>query len=254
MTAERADLHGEMVNAWLEAQSSPHTRQAYRLDVQTFGRWCAQQGVVTRNVDEAVVVAFWRAREAAGDSASTLRRRLSSLSSFYEYWRLTDTRRTNPVSGATRPEPTGRLPGPAVLSRGAIEQHLANAALVDRRLEALVSLMVLDGLKLVEVLDLDVDDVSGRLPTLSVIVRRRDETKVRLDARTAQAVAVCAARRRGQPLLVSARPAAVETAPQRLTRFGADHLMRQLTGSGSPRVTTNDLRRFHLFTVDSRSG
>ena len=56
--------------AWLGTYASPNTRAAYRLDLETFGRWCAQSGSIPIRADAATLLAFQAAREAAGDSAA----------------------------------------------------------------------------------------------------------------------------------------------------------------------------------------
>jgi hypothetical protein len=56
-----------------------------------------------------------------------------------------------------------------------------------------------------------------------------------------------AGRRRGEPLFVSARPSTPAAGAHRLTRFGADHLLKRLpVAEGARPVTANELRRFHI--------
>jgi hypothetical protein len=55
----------------------------------------------------------------------------------------------------------------------------------------------------------------------------------------------CAGRRTNQPLFISDHRARTRT-PQRLSRFGADHLLRQLRDSNDERVTANELRRYYI--------
>ena len=59
------------------------------------------------------------------------------------------------------------------LSEEAVASYRAAAAALDPRLEALVALLVSDGLKVAEALALDIDDVSGRPPATTITVRRR---------------------------------------------------------------------------------
>jgi site-specific recombinase XerD len=236
-----------VIDAWVASQTSANTRAAYRTDLETFGRWCAQNHAMPLKADTATVAAFQLAREAAGDSAATLRRRLSSLSSFYRFAIDTDMADANPAANAHRP-PAGAEPTTThVLTPRAIDEYLALANALDPRLDALVSLLVFDGLKLGEALALDVEDVTGRPPQVSLTIRRKGAARrVALDAESARAVRRCAGRRHREPLFTSGRPAAAESPPRRLTRFGADHLIRQLTEEGDERVTTNALRRFYL--------
>ena len=241
-------LNAAVVDAWLATQASLNTRAAYRADLEAFGRWCARQGTIPLRADTATVAAFHTARQAAEDSASTLRRRLSALSSFYQFAIDAQAADSNPISGTSRPKTSASDPSPTtVLTAGCVDEYLALASALDPRLEALVALLVFDGLKVGEALALDVDDVTGRPPKVSLVIRRRGSARrITLDAGSARAVYRCAGRRKGEPLFTSARPAEEGSASRRLTRFGADHLIRQLTTDDRKRVTANALRRFHI--------
>jgi integrase/recombinase XerD len=243
-----------VIEAWLANQSSPNTRSAYRIDLETFGRWCAQNQAIPLHADSATVAAFQIAREAAGDSAATLRRRWSSLSSFYRFAIAADSTQGNPVAGAQRPRNVADTNTAAVLTPHAVDRYLTLAAALDPRLDALVSLLVFDGLKLGEALALDIDDVAGRPPKVSLTIRRNGSSRrVVLEPDSARAVRRCIGRRRGEPLFTSYRPAARESAPRRLTRFGADHLIRRLSQEGDERVTSNALRRYFMNSVGLQS-
>lgn len=253
--AHSASVPESVVEAWLAGQSSSNTRSAYRTDLETFGRWCAQNHALPLQADAKTVAAFQLAREAAGDSAATLRRRRSSLSSFYRFAILAGMTDANPVAGAQRPPVVIDDPEAApALTQRAVDAYLATAAALDPRLDALVSLLAFDGVKLGEALALDVDDVTGRPPKVALKVRRKGVVdRVVLGARSARAVRRCVGRRRSEPLFTSERAAAPATAPRRLTRFGADHLIRQLTESSDERVTSNAFRRFFIASDHSAS-
>jgi integrase/recombinase XerD len=247
--APTAATSAAVVDAWLDAHESENTRSAYRTDLATFGRWCAQHRAVPLAADTATLAAFGLARQAAGDSDATLRRRWSSLSSFYQYAINAGTAVTNPVDGIERPtELAGNTSQTVLLSPDAVDAYLAMAAALDPRLDALVSMLVRDGIKLGEALAIDVDDITGRSPRTSVTIRRNGKTRrVMLNDTTAKAVRRCAGRRTGQPLFVSDHRARTSTRPsQRLSRFGADHLIRQLRNRNDERVTANQLRRYYI--------
>ncbi|MCU1503187.1 MAG: integrase family protein [Ilumatobacteraceae bacterium] len=245
----------DVVEAWLAQQATSNTRTAYRSDLGAFGRWCVQRGAVPLDVDVATLGAFMAARRQAGDSASTLRRRWSSLASFFRFAVEASAIEGNPLAGAAwAGTPAAALSPTAVLTAASVDAYLATAAALDPRLEALVALLVFDGLKLGEALALDVDDVTGRPPKVSLVLRRKGEQqRVELTEATARAVRRCAGRRRGQPLFISARSGVPPSSSQRLTRFGADHLIRQLSAPGDERVTANALRRYH-FTANRDAG
>ena len=80
--------------------------------------------------------------------------------------------------GVDRPKVVSGDPSPTVrLSDEAVASYRAVAAALDPRLEALVALLVCDGLKVTEALALDIDDVSGRPPATTITVRRHGETE-----------------------------------------------------------------------------
>jgi site-specific recombinase XerD len=236
------------IDTWLSSQASPNTRAAYRSDLKVFGAWCAREGAMPLTADAATVVAFQAAREAAGDSSSTLRRRWSALSSFYDFLIENELRSINPVAGVDRPRVAAGDPSPTVrLSPEAVATCRAMAAALDPRLDALVTLLVCDGLKVAEALALDVDHVVGRPPATTITLRRRGQIqRVLLHSDSGRAVRRCVGKRRTGPVFVSERASTSDT-PTRLTRFGADHLIRQLrTDDSTDLVTANALRRFHI--------
>jgi integrase/recombinase XerD len=243
--AQQSTLEG-----WLSTQLAPNTRAAYRSDLVTFDKWCAGHGAIPLLADTATLVTFQAARQAAGDSDATLRRRWSALSSFYEFAIDHELRSINPAVGVDRPKisPDGSSPT-ALLSEATVARCRNNAAALDPRLEALVALLVIDGLKVTEALALDVSDLSGRSSATTLTVRRRGElTRVVLDPDSARAVRRCVAQRRSGAVFVSGR-AAKSHDLHRLTRFGADHLIRRLrTDDMAEHVTANALRRYYIET------
>ena len=86
------------------------------------------------------------------------------------------------------------------LSDEAVASYRAAAAALDPRLDALVALLVCDGLKVAEALALDIDDVSGKPPATTITVRRRGQSKrIVLDHDSARAVRRCIGKRRSGP-------------------------------------------------------
>ena len=96
-------VSARLVDTRLAGHESAHTRSAYRTDLAMFGPWCAQHHSVPLAADTATLAAFGLARQAAGDSDATMRRRWSSLSSFFQYAVHTGNAASNPVDGVDRP-------------------------------------------------------------------------------------------------------------------------------------------------------
>jgi len=240
-------LQQSTLEGWLNSLSSANTRAAYRGDLEAFEDWCVRQGEIPLTADTATLVAFQAAREAAGDSDSTIRRRWSAMSSFYDFAIERELRSVNPALGVDRPKVLAGDPSPTVrLSEETVATCRAVAAALDPRLDALVALLVCDGIKVTEALGLDVDDVSGRAPTTITVRRRGVSQRIVLDDGTARALRRCIDRRRSGPVFVNER-SSKSSAPRRLTRFGADHLIRQLrTDDAAEQITANALRRFYI--------
>lgn len=90
---------------WLAAQKSARTRRAYKLDVRHFMR---AFGITTqeqlRQVDHRAVIAWERLqREQEGAAPSTVRRRLSALSSLFKHLVRHGVAARNPVADVQRP-------------------------------------------------------------------------------------------------------------------------------------------------------
>ncbi len=90
---------------WLASQKSARTRRAYKLDVAHFMRTL---GITTpdmlRQVDHRAVIAWERImREEEGAAPSTVRRRMSALSSLFKHLVRHGTASRNPVVDVSRP-------------------------------------------------------------------------------------------------------------------------------------------------------
>jgi integrase/recombinase XerD len=248
-SAKSAALQQSAVDGWLWAQVSPNTRAAYRCDLEALVSWCAPRGALALTADTATLVAFQAARKAVGDSDATVRRRWSAMSSFFDFAVEQNLRSVNPALGVDRPKVMSGDPSPTFrLSEDVVASCRALAAALDPRLDALVALLVCDGLKVAEALTLDIADVARRAPATTITVRRRGEPKrIALDPDTARAVRRCIGKRRSGPVFINERTSKSDT-PDRLTRFGADHLIRQLRTDKTESVTANALRKYHITT------
>jgi integrase/recombinase XerD len=89
---------------WLGNINNPNTRRAYEADVMAFIAFC---GVETpeelRRVTRAHVIAWRGQLEAQALAAATVRRKLSAVSSLYDFLCNENAVDTNPVAGVKRP-------------------------------------------------------------------------------------------------------------------------------------------------------
>lgn len=94
----------QVTEAWLaNRRLSEHTREAYRRDVTGWLQWCAERGVEPLRVTFLDVNAYARGLEARDLAATTVARKLSGLSSWYDFLVKLRAMEFNPVSGADRP-------------------------------------------------------------------------------------------------------------------------------------------------------
>jgi site-specific recombinase XerD len=225
-----------LIEAWLATLRSGNTRAAYRTDIGDFVGWCAATGADPLAFSADQLAAYTEDGRAEGAGNATLARRLSAIGSLGAY-----THR----AGATAVFPDVTRPTADPSSSAQVLDDTEARALLDaadahgRRSAALVRLLMLEGLKVGEVVAADAANVSGRPPRMSLRLPRRTVT---LHADTAVAVHRYLARRRTGPLVLSERR---NGASDRLTRYGVDYVVKEVArGAGiGGAVSGNVLRR-----------
>jgi integrase/recombinase XerD len=152
----------------LERGLSRNTLEAYRSDLEQFGRFIERRGIDPLAVRTGDTAAFIGELAAGVDgrraAPATVQRKVASLRSFYRYLRREQLLDADPSAELRPPRASGRLP--SVLSRDEVGRLLAQpagsgaAALRDR---ALLETMYACGLRASEVIgltlaDLDMED------------------------------------------------------------------------------------------------
>ncbi|PCJ54438.1 MAG: integrase [Planctomycetota bacterium] len=89
---------------WLANIDNPNTRRAYQSDVEAFIAFCGIEAPdEIRQVTRAHIIA-WRGQiEALGLAPATIRRKLASISSLFDYLCNENAVESNPVAGVKRP-------------------------------------------------------------------------------------------------------------------------------------------------------
>lgn len=237
---------------WLGDLSSARTKDAYGRDMDAFIAWCDEQGHAPLEVSEAEIASYRDDCGVAGALPATVARRLSALASFYEHAVTAKAVPANPVDAVDRPahattnQPTG------LEERDALAL-LDAAAAVGPKAVVLVALLMLEGMKLAEALGLNIEQLDGSGWAMrATVVRRGTAHDLALDGRTARAITAYLGDRTDGPLLVGESP--TQARRQRLTRFGADFLLkRAATQAGLEPVSANTLRRTYI-TLSHRDG
>ena len=237
MTEQAHDGH-DAIATWVASLGSPNTRAAYERDIRLFARWMAASPRTLRRATSVDIERFRASRVADGEATSTVNRRLAAVASFYRY---VDGAGANPVDGARRSRTPSRSDTPQFTGAQSLDIWRAAEAL-GHKTAVIVGLVLFDGLKTVELLLLDVDDIGiERERVTATLTRGNRAHAVVLDRRTAAALRRHLSGRSTGPLLMGENPT---RAPARLTRFGVDYLIKRtgaLAGLAEP-LTVNSLR------------
>jgi integrase/recombinase XerC len=139
---------------------SAHTVAAYRRDLDGFCAFCAGAGLQTADRVDAVAVRQWIAQlRRGGLGGRSVQRALSALRSFFKYLRRQHMAAHDPVSGIRAPKSPRRLP--QVLDTDQTQHLLAHAGndFLERRDLAIMELFYSSGLRLAELIALDLEHI-----------------------------------------------------------------------------------------------
>ena len=149
-----------LVAAWLLSFKSPHTVRNYRHDLAHWLAFCADHGIDPLAARRAHIDAWARILEAQGLKDRSVGRRLSAVSSWYQYLTHDGVLAASPTQHVRRPKvgDEGTTPG---LTRDELRRLLAAArAHGSLRSVALVSLLAHTGLRIGEALSRDVEHLA----------------------------------------------------------------------------------------------
>jgi integrase/recombinase XerD len=245
----------EFTEQWLaNRRLSAHTRDAYRRDVAGWLAWCAGRDLDPLAASFLDVNAYARGLESAELAASTVARKLSGLSSWYDFLVKLRAVDANPVGGADRPQVSRDHSATVGLAPQEVDALLAAAAAesgpAGARHRAVFAMLADLGLRVGELVSLDVTDVGwerGHRSVRFVGKGGRPRRRVLTPAAAAALDEYLAGRAEG-PLFVTSTGA-------RLDRHSVFRLVRRLArqaGIGSwERLSPHSLR--HSFATTARA-
>lgn len=148
-----------LLAAWLLSLTSENTRHAYRRDLSHFVAFCTEHRIDLLAARRPHVDAYARQLDADGLAASTIARRISTLSNFYRYAESVDVIEKNPVALVKRPKVSDHSAtfGP---DKAQVAAMLDAAAKAGKRDLALISLLVTNGLRVSEAIALDAEHMN----------------------------------------------------------------------------------------------
>ena len=152
-----------------ERRLSPLTCKNYRRDLGTLVDYCEYSGVGSwGDLDSEHVRAFSAACYRKGLSARSIQRRLSAARTFFRYLIREKEVGKNPAASVSAPKATKRLPGNLDADRMARLLDIpGDGAIVDRD-RAILELLYSSGLRLAELVDLNLGDVDMHDATVRV--------------------------------------------------------------------------------------
>jgi site-specific recombinase XerD len=131
---------------------------AYQQDLHQFVSWCSNQDLGLLDVRRTHIELFARWLEHRGAARATIGRRLSTVTGFYRYCVEEELITHNPAANVRRPR-LRRESTMSGLDRNELGAFLVQAGLSGTRDHALACLLALNGLRVSEALNTDVDDL-----------------------------------------------------------------------------------------------
>ncbi|MBK5941907.1 tyrosine recombinase XerC [Halochromatium roseum] len=206
-----------------ERQVSPHTLSNYRRDLERIARWRIEQGIQAwSDLRDEAIRRYVAARHRTGIGGRTLARELSALRTFFDYLLRERLVSHNPARGLRAPKSARRLPSSldadtlsalldsdkqvdsdadaAGLGTVAADSEIENEPLALRD-TAMIELFYSSGLRLAELISVDVRDIDPADAMLTVVGKGSKTRRVPIGRAALQAIAGWLAVR---PLLAAA--------------------------------------------------
>jgi integrase/recombinase XerC len=152
-----------------EKRLSHHTLTNYARDLDRITQWCAEEGVGEwRALDQHQVRRFVSMRRRRGISGKSLQRELSSLRSLFRYLLREGAAESNPAAGIRAPKIERRLPATLDTDQLASLLDAPAADVLETRDLAMMELFYSSGLRLAELLSINLGDIDSANATLEV--------------------------------------------------------------------------------------
>ena len=152
-----------------ERRLSPQTCKNYRRDLKALAAWAAAQDIADWGaIDSEHVRAFSATCFRKGLSARSIQRRLSAARTFYRYLLREKVVSNSPVTSVSAPKSKKRLPGNLDADRMARLLDIPGDGPIVDRDRAMLELLYSSGLRLAELVDLNLGDVDMSDATVCV--------------------------------------------------------------------------------------
>lgn len=143
-------------------QASANTISSYMRDIRQFSNWLYQtEGLEVADAKQVNIAQFFSHLESEGRTGATVSRNLASLKNFYAYLVSSGFLERTPVTDIRIDRGEKKLP--QILTGREIELLLSQPVCVDPkgfRDKAMLEVMYATGIRVTELIDLDIDDVN----------------------------------------------------------------------------------------------
>lgn len=158
---------------------SGDTRKAYRRDLELLKSFCEHEGIDRwRELDGARLRSFAAQRHRNGVGGRSLQRNLSAIRSFFRWLIKNAKAGHNPAQGIITPKSPRRLPKSLDVDQAAQLVGLDAGAPLEIRDLAILELMYSSGLRLSELISLNVDSIDLRDAIVTVTGKGRKTRRV----------------------------------------------------------------------------
>lgn len=160
-----------------EKRYSPHTVVGYKKDLKDFEVFCKSEfSCELINVKSKIVRSWFSSLMESGMESRSVRRKSSSLKSFYKYLLKNDLLSVSPLDGVPLPKLQKKLPGFVDEGGMGVFSDLIFEDSYSGKMEQLViELFYHTGIRLSELINLKISDVDFSNSTLKVLGKRNKE-------------------------------------------------------------------------------
>ncbi|SDX51172.1 tyrosine recombinase XerC [Thiocapsa roseopersicina] len=186
---------GDLIESFLghlahERRLSEQTLIAYRRDLERLNSWLSEaESLAIEKLDEQAVRQYLAWRHRRGASGKTLQRELSSLRSLYRWLLREGLAGSNPAVGVRAPKSPRRLP--ATLDADqlcSLLDHPSDDDLLTIRDQAMIELFYSSGLRLAELVSVNVGDIDMAEGELGVLGKGSKTRRVPVGIKAREAV------------------------------------------------------------------
>lgn len=189
-TADEATLNGFTTYLTLERNRSPLTVDAYLRDLRDFSTWLGNGKLARATMSDIRRYVMYQAGERRVD-ARTIRRRLSSIKTFYGYLKWAGQRNDNPAAEVPGPRMADKKPEHLHVSE---VEHLLHTSVAGRsdfqrlRDRAIMELLYATGIRRAEVASIRIHDVDLRNRVIDVTGKGNKKRTVLMNKASARAL------------------------------------------------------------------